>query len=430
MLFRYTNYSIVSLFSMVSLFFGNMHAQEQRQPIGQRMVQPLQSNGTRQPVAERGDISGRSVVVARPEQSTQIEQTSSEVVVPVKNKQHKKDKSKKKKEKNKAIVVVQPEQQQKVVVDTPTVTPKKKEHHKKDKRRQTLGDRVNTTAIVNTPPSQMLSRPEIGQRTPVVRPQVVTSNHVVVPVESHSRQVIGQRSTPIQRSPVAMEMHRPAPSNSAVVVPTPTSTFVSVPTPIQRVEHPHTITGFAEAPVVVAQPQRPVIVPRPLPQVIVIDRGSALYPTAALTPYFISRRGDQIQLNNGSSWAVRYRDQRAVRHWNYEDIIVIQTGGFFNWSTYKLVNYTRGTSIDVELINPQSRGMLSHWITEINPIEGYLRLQDGSIWKMSAHELLNWQVDDDVIIGINKNWFTNDSSYVLINPRVKNRLVAVFSINL
>jgi hypothetical protein len=263
--------------------------------------------------------------------------------------------------------------------------------------------------------------PSISIQGSISIPQQRTQQQVAAPLEKGQRQVIGERARTMQNSPVAVGVRQPIGTNSAVVVPTP----------LQRSERPILSVGFEmgnSGSVVVSQPQRHVIVPRPLPQVIVIDRNSAAYSSAVLTPYFISRRGDSIQLDNGSSWAVRHRDRGTVRQWNTGDAIVIETGRFFSWSTYKLVNYTRNVSVDVELNDPVCNGIMSHWVAEVNPFEGYLRLQDGSVWRMSTNELLNWQVNDDVIIALSKNFFSSSSSYVLINPRVKTRLVAVFSL--
>jgi hypothetical protein len=179
--------------------------------------------------------------------------------------------------------------------------------------------------------------------------------------------------------------------------------------------------------VAVQTPQRPIVMSRPLPPAVVIDRRSAAYLYATLAPYAISPKGDFIQLEDGSQWKVRHRYYRTVKRWSPNDAILIETGKFFTWSAYKLVNYTRGEFVDVELIEPMRSGALSHWITEINVYDGYLRLQDGSIWRMSANELLNWNVNDDVVIALSKDWFSSHSSYVLINPRAKNRLIAIFS---
>ncbi|MBA3602184.1 MAG: hypothetical protein H0W50_00710 [Parachlamydiaceae bacterium] len=427
MLFRST--SILSVLSISSLFLGGIYAyqQDERQPLGQRGN--FQTTEARQPLGERGGI-----VVAQPGRTSEPEQALIKMAVPEKKKkEHKKNKKKDKSrdqigEKGQGasplhampVVVAQPRQQERpVVVNTPVMIKEKK--HKKDKSRQTLGERSDRNDISDRQPIMVAQpRQEIGPQSqlsiqrPLSLPQ---SRQVITPLEKGPRQVIGERARPMQNAPV-VGLRQPIGVNSPVVVPTP----------LQRSERPAISVGFQMGNAVVAQPQRPVIVPRPMPQVIVIDRNSAIYPSAVLTPYFISRRGDSLQLDNGSSWNVRPRDRKIVRKWDNGDAIVIETGRFFSWSTYKLVNYTRGVSVDVELNDAVCNGMLSHWVAEINPFEGYLRLQDGSVWRMSTHELLNWQVNDDVIIALSKNFFSNNSSYVLINPRVKSRLVAVFSL--
>jgi hypothetical protein len=202
------------------------------------------------------------------------------------------------------------------------------------------------------------------------------------------------------------------------------STFL-LPNVPQRAERPTVITPTFVAPCV----PRPLTVARQFPYAVTINQRSACYPYATLTPTTVTKKGDWIQLDDGSNWKVRHRDRRTVSQWKTGDAILIDSGKFFTWSTYSLVNFTRNQSIDVELIEPINNGTLCHWITEISPFEGYLRLQNGSIWRMSTRELLKWNVGDDVIIAISKNWFSNDYSYVLINPRAKNRLIAAFSLS-
>lgn len=222
------------------------------------------------------------------------------------------------------------------------------------------------------------------------------------------RQVIGERAAPVQR----VEVRQPIGTRAMPVV---------TPQRIERPVQPATAT--------IQFTQRPIIRTRALPPVILLDCRTESYSSAALSPHLISRKGDIIQLNDGSSWKVRHRDQKDVRRWSQEDLIVIETGQYFTWSVYKLVNYSRHESCDVELIAPVRNGFLSHWITEINPFDGYLRLQDGSIWRMNASELMSWNVNDEVIIGLSKDLFSNHYTYILINPRAKKRLLATFSLS-
>lgn len=193
-------------------------------------------------------------------------------------------------------------------------------------------------------------------------------------------------------------------------------------TPPQPLPRPHLAAGSAgEA------AMRPVVAARPLPQAILIDRRSAIYPYVTLTPLEISSKGDFLQLEDGSRWRVRHRHQSVVRRWNKADSVVIETGKIFTWSAYKLVNYSRSETVDVELEERYQSGLLSRWIAQMDPNSGSLKLQDGSLWRMNTSELASWREGDDVIIAVSKDWFSSHSSYVLINPRAKNRLVAIVS---
>ncbi|MGZ3632920.1 MAG: hypothetical protein ACXWM7_01145 [Parachlamydiaceae bacterium] len=168
---------------------------------------------------------------------------------------------------------------------------------------------------------------------------------------------------------------------------------------------------------------RPICVAKPLPKSIDIHPRSTRYPFAALTPIGPLKNENFLSLDNGSHWKIRHRDLSTCKNWKKGDCILIEAGKFFSWSTYKLVNHTRHESIDAELYTPIREGSLAHWIIAIHPCEGSLQLQDHSTWKINSSDLAEWAVGDDVMIGITKNWFSNDYSYLLINPRTQNRLI-------
>jgi len=175
--------------------------------------------------------------------------------------------------------------------------------------------------------------------------------------------------------------------------------------------------------------QRPIVVHTPLPQTIIINQCSAVCPYVTLTPYAIAKKGNYIELTDGSVWKVRHRDRSKVKKWRSSDTIVIETANFFSWYAYNLVNYTRNESVDVELhLNDDRIGGTSHWIVEVNPYMGYVRLENGSVWRMSTSELVNWSQNDDVIIGLSKDWFSSRYDYILINPRAQGRFTATFEL--
>ncbi|MBA3238568.1 MAG: hypothetical protein H0T62_09525 [Parachlamydiaceae bacterium] len=279
-------------------------------------------------------------------------------------------------------------------------------HGKAKEERQPVGDRAAPVQILQ--PDATDARQTVGTREITSKSKKNKKNK--------DRQEVGVRasSEPIQQ-PIVTDIRQPIGSRE---MPT-----VQYKAPI-RIERP------IQLPTATVQvPQRPVIRARSLPPVILIDRRSESYGSATLTPNLISRKGDYIQLDDGSNWRVRHKDQKRVKNWKQEDLIVIETGQLFTWSIYKLVNYSRAESSDVELIQPTRNGLLSHWITEIHPFDGYLRLQDGSVWRMDTSELLNWHINDDVIIGLSKDLFSSHYSYILINPRAKTRLLATFNLS-
>lgn len=327
----------------------------------------------------------------------------------------------------------------------------------KKKKKEKTPERPNVVgkAIVPANGPQNVKNPQVGNNPKVLKnPQVVNNVRVNRTPQKATLQktaiVPGKGTSTASKVSKEKKKHSSIHGAAKAVVrecpaqPSRPTHFVT-PKPIEKHVHRSVNSGVAIVPsapqviprpaaypvpivnVVVQAPQRPVIISRPLPQTVVIDRRSAAYPYATLTPYAISGKGDFIQLEDGSQWKVRHRHYSTVKRWGAGDAILIETGKYFTWSAYKLVNYSRGEFVDVELIEPVCNGLLSHWITEINLYEGYLRLQDGSIWRMSASELLNWSVNDDVAIALSKDWFSSHCSYVLINPRAKNRLIAIFT---
>ncbi|MBA2728799.1 MAG: hypothetical protein H0U49_11585 [Parachlamydiaceae bacterium] len=173
--------------------------------------------------------------------------------------------------------------------------------------------------------------------------------------------------------------------------------------------------------------QRPIVVHTALPQTILIDQRSAVCPFVTLTPYAIAKKGNYLELSDGSVWKVRHRDRNKVKKWKASDAVIIETGKFFSWHAYSLVNYSRNETIDVELhLRDNLNGNTSHWIVEVNPYQGYVKLENGSVWRMSTAELAAWSQNDDVIIGLSRDWFSRHHNYVLINPKAKSRFTATF----
>ena len=197
-----------------------------------------------------------------------------------------------------------------------------------------------------------------------------------------------------------------------------TSLAAVMPSVPQRAERP----SLAITSISTSLP-RPICVAKPLPKSIDMHPNSTRYPYAALTPLGPLKNENLLALDNGSHWKIRHRDLRTCKNWKKGDCILIESGKFFSWSTYQLVNHTRHESIDAELYTPIREGSLAHWIIAIHPYEGSLQLQDHSTWKIKSPNLAQWAIGDDVIIAITKNWFSNDYSYLLINPRTQNRLI-------
>lgn len=254
---------------------------------------------------------------------------------------------------------------------------------------------------VNTYVQTVAEAPQLhqyqGQRQNHAHQQVA----VPAPQSNHAAVFQGSRNAAPQTQTITVGHHQ---THSPVVIP--------------KVQ-----IGVTTAPV----RQRPIVIQAALPKTIVINQRSAICPFVTLSPYTIAKKGNYIELSDGSIWQVRHRDRNKVKKWRSSDSVVIETSSFLSWYAYSLVNYSRNETIDVELYASDSwHGNAAHWIEEVNPFQGYVKLENGSIWHLSTSELAAWSVNDDVIIGLSKDWFSSQYNYVLINPKAKSRFTAIF----
>lgn len=132
--------------------------------------------------------------------------------------------------------------------------------------------------------------------------------------------------------------------------------------------------------------------------------------------------GSQIELLNGSVWAVRANSRGKVRNWLPTDILFIGSNSS-SYSNFKLENQSTGNSAEVDLIlGPFYYGERTSWIISIDWYNRRVTLNDGSQWDISLWskpELRRWMINDTVLIGVNKgisSWF---NSSLLINVATK-----------
>lgn len=180
------------------------------------------------------------------------------------------------------------------------------------------------------------------------------------------------------------------------------------------------------------RPQRVVLAtPRtlptiPLPSTIQLDERCAPNALVMMHPYAITPRGNMIELVDGSVWQIdRKRDRRKVRTWSLWDHVAIESSQFFIWTTFNLVNYTRGESAEVSMTSgPTYEGSASHWVAQCDERGRYVVLEDGSTWSFLKPSFEDWRANDAVVLGLAK-----DSSggyvYMLINTRTQKHSLAI-----
>lgn len=132
--------------------------------------------------------------------------------------------------------------------------------------------------------------------------------------------------------------------------------------------------------------------------------------------------GTQIELLNGSVWAVRPNGRGKVRNWLPTDVLFIGSNSS-SYSNFKLENQTTGNSAEVDIIlGPFYYGERTSWIIDIDWYNRRVTLNDGSQWDVSLWgkpELRRWMINDTVLIGVNKgisSWFNTS---LLVNVATK-----------
>lgn len=135
--------------------------------------------------------------------------------------------------------------------------------------------------------------------------------------------------------------------------------------------------------------------------------------------------GDQIEMEDGSYWLTNPGDRYKLQGWYSGDpIIVMQNSAWFGKPQYpyKIYNERSYESVEVELsAAPIWDSFYRRFIIEIYKPEfgdGYLKLNDGSLWILD-NTYKNvwglWLVNDTMIIGTNDSMFSFFTPDLLIN---------------
>ncbi|MFQ5728950.1 MAG: hypothetical protein ACE5GN_01145 [Waddliaceae bacterium] len=142
-------------------------------------------------------------------------------------------------------------------------------------------------------------------------------------------------------------------------------------------------------------------------------------------PLAVSLLGDTVELEDGSIWAVSSGDRYKTLDWMTGDVIIIKPNHCWLSSyDYRLVNINTDASVKVNLsLGPIYNGVFTHWVIAIDYCHREIRLEDGSVWKISSFDnsvMQKWLPNDTVIIGINDGWFSGSNPNILINVNMNN----------
>ncbi len=139
--------------------------------------------------------------------------------------------------------------------------------------------------------------------------------------------------------------------------------------------------------------------------------------------------GDQIKIEDDSYWLTNPDDRlKLFEWWPGDTIIILQNSGGF-WSKpaypYILLNTNprvKGANERIEVeISQTPLWDLRFFIVEINKPaygDGYLKLNDGTLWKLYSSNKETWKLwepNDTIIIGINDSIFNFITPNILIN---------------
>ncbi len=151
-------------------------------------------------------------------------------------------------------------------------------------------------------------------------------------------------------------------------------------------------------------------------------------PRAYLWAMNIGFEGSSIELMDGSVWEVRWYDRYKVQNWKnvatnngseQSDRLYIQPNS--SWSTYPytIVNMETGETAAVYMTQfPYFDSPYVRCLKFIDKKNGRILLNDGTYWNVSSFSnatLHNWEINNSIVIGVNKGLSSYFNPYILIN---------------
>lgn len=147
-----------------------------------------------------------------------------------------------------------------------------------------------------------------------------------------------------------------------------------------------------------------------------------IHPDSYHYPFSHAYNGEDITLNDYSSWYVHPWDRIKVLNWAATDLIFIKPNtSWFSSYKYVLHNEMLNESIDVNYI--ANSNLTTYWILDIDYYNGSIILSDGTYWPLNSSDYSVykfWRPGDLIIVGLNDMWRNGLYQYILINAQFTN----------
>lgn len=142
-------------------------------------------------------------------------------------------------------------------------------------------------------------------------------------------------------------------------------------------------------------------------------------------PINISKDGAFIEMEDKSLWKVHGWDESKVKKWQpHHTFVIAPNKNIFTKGSYpfKLINLDNGDVVKAKMeltpvFNDPNIDIYVHWIEEIDYRNGYIRLEDGSLWSIAWNDrdmMRYFDAYNIVIVGTNDGWFRGSNPNILI----------------
>jgi len=151
---------------------------------------------------------------------------------------------------------------------------------------------------------------------------------------------------------------------------------------------------------------------------------SLVHPNADHYVVGISDRGDLIQLNDESEWAIGLFSRGIVKEWKSDHPLYIKPKStWFSSYNYVIQNRKTNQSIDANLISvPLFAVPNTFEIVALDPTLRLVQLNDATVWQINEadYAFKKWKVGDRLLVGVNNYWRMGAFVHILINTTYYN----------